>query len=570
MVAARAQSEDTWLILPRDPISSHEAMRLTFREICDKASEFSNGLLRTGLVEKDRPVILVFDNNEQFCVALLGCILAGAIPCVRSPPWLYPRFAAELKQIIDQSRAGLVVVDDTYDASIPDDCRQAASCLTATEVMANAGASAALPAHQPYGAPALIQYSSGSTRAPRGVALSNAAVLSNIRGIGAVLEPASTDVAVSWLPVSHDMGLIASLLFSFYWGLPLVFLSPLTFVAKPARWLWALSKFGGTMSAAPNFAFSLCASKRRVLDEALRGLDLRSWRAAICGAETVQSETVAAFSDRFAGYGFREESLCPAYGLAENSVACTIDSPRRKPRQDIVDREMLETASMATRVSRTDHRRTSVLMSTGRPIPGTQIRIVGDSGGALAEREIGEIEVKGESTMRGYWMSLDATRASVTADGWIRTGDLGYLCDGELYVCGRRKQIIKRAGRCYDAAEMAEIVGRTPGIRRGCVSVFGVPDPVSGSERVVVLAEVKDNWSAFEPTVSAIIESTCGMFGLRPDQVLLLKSGSLPKTSSGKIQVGQCGMLFSAGVLSRGSLFAFPPSEAFDGPPSKR
>ena len=152
---------------------------------------------------------------------------------MRSPPWLYPRFAAELKQIIDQSRAGLVVVDDTYDPSIPDDCREAASCLTATEVMANGSASAALPADQPHGAPALIQYSSGSTRAPRGVALSDAAVISNIRGIGAVLEPTSTDVVVSWLPVSHDMGLIASLLFSFYWGLPLVFLSPLTFVVKP-------------------------------------------------------------------------------------------------------------------------------------------------------------------------------------------------------------------------------------------------------------------------------------------------------------------------------------------------
>jgi acyl-CoA synthetase (AMP-forming)/AMP-acid ligase II len=560
LITARARSTDPWLILPEDPIVGDRAVRVSFRDICEKAREFGGGLARMGRPLEDRPIILVFDNNERFCIALLGCLLAGTIPSVRSPPWLYPRFAAELQEIVEHSRASVIVTDDVYRDSIFDACRQIAPCLTVAEIVALGSGPSASPMERPRANPALLQFSSGSTRVPLGVGLSDAAILSNIRSIGVVLNASARDVVVSWLPVAHDMGLIGSLLFSFYWGMPFVLLSPLEFVGKPARWLWALSRFRGTISAAPNLAFNLCVSAKRVPDAGLQGLDLASWRAAVCGAETVHLDTVRAFTDRFAPHGFREEAFCPAYGLAENSVACAIQAPKMKPRADIVDRDVLETKSRAIEVGSADQR-ASAFMSMGAPIPGTEVRIVNETGIKLPERDVGEIELRGSSMMIGYWRAPDATAAVMTTDGWLRTGDLGYMFGGELYIVGRFKQMIKRGGRCYDAAEMAETAGRVKGVRRGCVSVIGIPDASLGTERIVVLAEVNENAIDFERgTQEDIIAGISGVFGLCPDEVLLLKPGSVPKTSSGKIQIQHCRALYNDGAFSRDSAFSLPPA----------
>jgi acyl-CoA synthetase (AMP-forming)/AMP-acid ligase II len=560
LIGARETSPEPWLILPKDPMRSEDAVRFSFGDICEKARQFALGLLRTRLPLQDRPIILVFDNGERFCVAFLGCLLAGALPSVRSPPWLHPRFAAELQRIVEQSNASLVVVDDGYHDAISDACPQSASCMVIDEIVALGNAPSAWPMVRQPRDLALLQYSSGSTRVPLGVGLSHAAILSNVRSIGAALKVSADDVVVSWLPVAHDMGLIASLIFSVYWGVPFVFLSPLEFVGKPARWLWALSRFRGTISPAPNFAFHLCASPKRVPDAILQGLDLASWRAAICGAETVQLSTVQAFSDRFAPHGFREESFCPAYGLAENSVACTIASPKVEPRADLVDRDLLETKGLATALSAAHGKRACALLSTGAPIDGTQVRIAGEDGRELPVRAVGEIHLRGTSMMSGYWRSPEATAAVMTTDGWLRTGDIGYMSDGELHIVGRCKQMIKRAGRCYDGAEMAEAAGQVPGIRRGCVSVFGIPDAVLGTERIVVLAEVKDHAVDFAPQTQAIVESMSSTFGLRPDEILLLKPGSIPKTSSGKIQSQQCRALYEGGALVSNLMFSFPPA----------
>jgi acyl-CoA synthetase (AMP-forming)/AMP-acid ligase II len=564
VIRERAESDKTWLILPSDPLRGNDARCISYRHICEEAERFASGLLALGLHNHNAPVILIFDNDETFCAAFLGCVIAGAIPITRSPPWLYPRFAAELGCIIEQSGACLVVTDDAHGAFISSVCGEATPCVTLGDVMGRTRSTVTRPTRSasPLDTPLLIQYSSGSTRDPLGVALPETAVLHNIQSIGAVLGASANDVFVSWLPVAHDMGLIASVLYSFYWEMSLVFMSPLTFLSKPARWLWAISRFGGTVSAAPNFAFSLCASPKRVPDEMLSGLNLSTWRSAVSGAEAVQLDTVHQFTKRMQPHGLRAEAMCPAYGLAENSVACTIVAPAVQANAELLGRDSLELDGLAVSAKPGSTDRTLAIMSTGRPIPGTEVRIVDESGNEVLDRRIGEIEFRGTSTMMGYWQNPTASSAVRKEGGWIRSGDLGFGIAGELYIVGRSKQIIKRAGRCFDAAEMAQIAGSVVGVRRGCVSVLSVPDAHLGSERLIVLAEASDDSRSFEDTTTQISLAIVEVFGLRPDEVLLLRSGSLPKSSSGKIQLAQCMKLYSGGAPTDGLIFSsLRPSE---------
>jgi acyl-CoA synthetase (AMP-forming)/AMP-acid ligase II len=328
------------------------------------------------------------------------------------------------------------------------------------------------PMRRESGDPALIQYTSGSTGDPKGVLLSHANLLANIRAIGQALAVRPDDVTVSWLPLYHDMGLIGKWLGSLYHGVPLVLMSPIAFLSRPSRWLAAVHAHSGTVSAAPNFAFDLCVHK--IPDEDVQGLDLRSWRLAMNGSEAVSPDTLDRFIRRFTPFGFKASAMCPVYGLAESSVALTMSPIERPPRVDALVREPFERTREVRPTDATDPHALK-FVSCGRPLPDHRIRIVDALGLPLEERVEGHVQFRGPSVTSGYFRNADATRA-VMHEGWMDSGDLGYQADGELFITGRIKDIIIQAGRNICAQEVEEAAAATAGIRKGCIAAFGIQD----------------------------------------------------------------------------------------------
>jgi 1-acyl-sn-glycerol-3-phosphate acyltransferase len=403
---------------------------------------------------------------------------------------------------------------------------------SAATLSAGVGEVALPPVANP-AATALIQYTSGSTGDPKGVVLSHANLLANIRAIGRVIGASSADVFVSWLPLYHDMGLIGAWLGCLYFGAPLYAMSPLSFLARPQSWLRAIHRFRGTISAAPNFAFELCLNK--IDDAELSRLDLSSLRYLGNGAEPVSVVTMRRFIDRFARCGFGAGAMAPVYGLAENAVAVTLPPPGRPPIIDRVDRIVLNTRGIAE-TARPDDANAVELVANGQPIPDHEIRIIDEMGRELGERREGRLEFRGPSATSGYFQNASKTR-ELFHDGWLDTGDRGYTAGGDLFITGRIKDIIIRAGQHIAPHEIEEAVGTVAGLRKNGVAAFGVTDPASGTERVVVLAETDET----DPTAQVTLklraqEAATHIVGGPPDEVVLVEPGAVPKTPSGKIR----------------------------------
>jgi 1-acyl-sn-glycerol-3-phosphate acyltransferase len=365
------------------------------------------------------------------------------------------------------------------------------------------------------------------------VLLSHGNILANVRAIGEAFAIRSDDVAVSWLPLYHDMGLIGLWLGALYFGVPAAIMSPLAFLSRPSRWLWAIHAHRGTISAAPNFAFDLCA--RKITDTEIQGLDLSSWRIAVNGSEAVSPDTIDRFARRFAPYGFRAESMCPAYGLAESSVALTLGAVRRAPRVDHIAREPFERAREIQPVAATDPRALR-FVSCGRPLHHHDVRIVDHADRPVGEREEGRIYFQGPSVTHGYFRNPEATHTAMH-DGWMDSGDLGYQVDGELFVTGREKDLIIQGGRNLCAEEIEAITSRVPGVRPSCVAAFGIPDAATGTERVVVVAETRDPDPAHREALQrAVRDALVTGIGTPPDIVVIADPRTVLKTSSGKIR----------------------------------
>jgi 1-acyl-sn-glycerol-3-phosphate acyltransferase len=394
----------------------------------------------------------------------------------------------------------------------------------------------------------LIQYTSGSTGAPKGVLLSHANVLANIRAIGEAIVIRPDDVAVSWLPLYHDMGLIGSWLASLYFGIPIVILSPLAFLARPARWLWAIHTHRGTVAPAPNFAFDLCV--RRVSDADIEGLDLGSWRLALNGSEPVSPDTIERFTRRFSAYRFKSAAMCPVYGLAESSVALTVPPIGRDPWVDRVVREAFQ-ADREARPAPASDPNPLRFVSCGLPLPGHQVRVVDAAGRPVGGRVEGRIEFQGPSVTSGYFRNPQATQAAMRA-GWMDSGDLGYQADGELFITGRRKDLIIKAGRNLYPQEIEEVVGDVPGIRKGCVAAFGVPDLAAGTERLVIVAESRETLAGrHEGLKATAVDRLVSAIGVPPDEIVIARPGAVLKTSSGKIRRGATRDAYLRGDVAR-------------------
>ncbi|HEX2038444.1 MAG TPA: AMP-binding protein [Acidimicrobiales bacterium] len=381
---------------------------------------------------------------------------------------------------------------------------------------------------------AVLQFTSGSTADPKGVMLPHRVILANLDGAAAAAHlDVDDDVVVSWLPLYHDMGLIGTLTLPMITGTDLVLGAPQDFMAAPARWMEWMSEYGGTATAGPNFAYALAARALRRLEN----LDLSRWRLALNGAEPVDPETMADFCDAAALHGFDPRAAFPAFGMAEVAIAGAFPAPMSGVRLDTVDRQTLETERYAAPVDpKADGARALALL--GRPIPGLEMRICDPAtGDVMRDREVGELEIRGSSVTPGYYKRPDATE-SAFHDGWLRTGDLAYLVDGELVICGRIKDVIVIGGRNLHPEDVERAVASVDGVRAGNVIAFGV-EGRKGREALVVVAETKQPEEA--PAIRrAVVTRVVDAVGVPPTEVVLVAAGSLPKTSSGKLQRSLC------------------------------
>jgi 1-acyl-sn-glycerol-3-phosphate acyltransferase len=526
---------------------------VTYGSLWRDAAAVAAGLTARQVAPGDR-VALLLRTEVAFFQAFFGVLLAGGVPVPLYPPFRadgLEEYARRQSGILRNAGARLLLTFAEAER-VAHLLRPLAPSLSDVITVEGAGHDVRALAVPNIAAAdlALIQYTSGSTGMPKGVALSHANLLANIRAFGDAFDINADDVGVTWLPLYHDMGLIGTWLGALYHGIPLVVMSPLAFLSRPARWLQAFHTHRATLTAAPNFAYDLCV--RKISDEEIDRVDLSSWRCALNGAEAVAASTIDRFCDRFSRYGFRREAMKPVYGLAEASLCVTAPLAGREPRIDRVAREPFERARRIEPATPAD---TSPLMfvGCGRPLRGHDVRIVSARGGVLGERTEGAIHFRGPSVMQGYFHNPEATAEVAQGDGWFDSGDLGYWADGDLFITGRVKDVIIAAGRNIHPQEVEEAAGDVPGVRRGCVAAFGVADSRSGTERLVVVAETRERSASAQGALSdAIVARVVDAIGIPPDQVVIAPPGTVPKSSSGKIRRSATKQLFASGTLGRG------------------
>jgi acyl-CoA synthetase (AMP-forming)/AMP-acid ligase II len=370
----------------------------------------------------------------------------------------------------------------------------------------------------------IIQYTSGSTSSPKGVQLSHDAVISNIESITKCLNINNKSKALGWLPLSHDMGLIGTVLLPIHSKCEVTLIPPISFMLNPKIWVQLLSKYKITVTIGPNFAYALCAHK--FPDELLKSIDLSSLEHCLVGSEPVKSKTLVDFIRKFKKVGLRTESLHPCYGLAENVVAVSIFKQ---------DGTFIEEAHPASSGNGKQNR----FVSMGKPLRGIEVTILDDSGKLLSDNQLGEIAIKGQSLMSGY--VGEKPEYTFTKDGWYLTGDLGWKSKGQLYIAGRKTDLIIRSGVNYYAHDIENALNDLEGVRQGGVACFGITDDEIGTERIIIWAEInlsrKTSKSELENKINNRVFKR---FGFKPDEIEISHRRIIPKTSSGKIRRFHC------------------------------
>ncbi len=520
---------------------------ISYSTLRQGAEAVAQGLRAYGL-QSGQSVAIMLPTSRDYFYCFYGILLAGGVPVPIYPP-------ARLSQIEDHLRRHAGILNNALASiliTVPE-AKAVARLLkshveglhsvTTVQELSVSRAALASPIIKAQDI-AFLQYTSGSTGNPKGVVLTHANLLANIRAMGQATRADSTDVFVSWLPLYHDMGLIGAWLGSLYYAIPFVVMSPLTFLARPERWLWAIHRHRGTLSAAPNFAYELCL--RKIGDHAIEGLDLSSWRMAFNGAEPVNPDTIVNFQQRFAHYGLRPEAITPVYGLAECAVGLAFPPPGRGPIIDHIKRDAFMRAGKALPASE-EEKDALRFVACGQPLPSHQIRIVDAAGHELGEREEGRLEFRGPSTTSGYFRNPEQTRRLFHGE-WLDSGDFAYIAAGDVYLTGRAKDIIIRAGRNIYPYELEEAVGNIPGIRKGCVAVFGSPGPASGTERLIVLAETRETEAIVLDKLRGEINILAmNLLGEPPDDIVLAPPHTVLKTSSGKIRRAASRELYEKG-----------------------
>jgi fatty-acyl-CoA synthase len=519
----------------------------SYADLHDRALRLASALRALGLRRGDL-VALVVGRSESFLTSLFGASMAGVVPASLYPPAAtsdLPRYLEATASVLRSCGARAVI---TSAGLLPhlDTLRGACPALSIVADCETLDAPAAEgPATANDSDIAFVQFTSGSTSAPKGVVITHRNLMANVdafaspAGVGGLAD----DVVASWLPLYHDMGLVGMALGAVYTAVPAVLLTPELFVKRPVEWLRAITRHHATVSFAPNFAYDLCV--RRVKDKEMVGLDLSSWRVAGCGAEPIHASTLAAFAEKFGAVGFRETTFLPSYGLAEHVLAATVSPGGRRLHVESLDADVMTSRRIATHADDPDAETVSVV-GCGFPLPGHQIRIVDDQHGSLPERHIGEIALAGPSVSPGYLNEADLTSRTIR-DGWLFTGDLGYLSNGELFVCGRVKDLIIVNGRKYHPQDLEWGLADLAGIRRGRVVAFGTAE-TGRPDRTVVVVEPSGTVPARELTDS-IRRRIVDVCGLLVDDVVLVPGGTVARTTSGKVRRAATKMSYERGEL---------------------
>ena len=527
----------------------------TYAELRRRARAVATGLRERGMQPR-QTVAIMLPTGPAYFLAFFGILLAGGIPVPIYPPVRPSQIEEHLRRhsrLLHNAQAvALITVPEAKLVArlLQAHVEELRLITTVAELEQESAVWRDVSVHDHD--LAFLQYTSGSTGDPKGVMLTHANLLANLRAMGPRVATNPEDVFVSWLPLYHDMGLIGACLGSLYHGFPLVVMSPLSFLARPARWLWAIHHHRGTLSAAPNFAYELCA--RAIQDQEIEGLDLSSWRMSFNGAEPVNPATIERFIARFKPYGFQPNAMAPVYGLAECSVGLALPPPGRGP---IIDRVRRDIFMASGRAEPADAYDASALLfpACGQPIPDHQLRIVDERGRELPERQEGRLEFKGPSATAGYYRNPAATQRLLPhGDDWLDSGDRAYLAGGDVYLTGRVKDLIIRGGRNIYPYELEQAVGEIAEIRKGCVAAFASADPATGSERLVVVAETRNTQPEILLQLRQQIQSvSIDLLGVPPDAVVLVPPHTVLKTSSGKIRRAAVRELFECNALAHGS-----------------
>jgi acyl carrier protein len=533
--------------------NEREEDSLTYEELWQGAEKIAAGLQQRG-IRPGETVVIMLPTGKDYFFSFYAILLAGAVPVPIYPPVRRSQLEDHLQRhtgILNNCVASMLISMPEAKVIAQLLKSQVGSLREVTTVDELASETKKfLPPAINASDIAFLQYTSGSTGNPKGVVLTHANLLANVRVMGEAVKADSNDVFISWLPLYHDMGLIGAWLGSLYFGVVLVVMSPLSFLMRPQRWLWAIHQYRGTLSASPNFGYELCL--KRITDTDIQGLDLSSLRLAFNGAEPVSPNTIERFTTRFQPFGFRAETMLPVYGLAESAVGLAFPPLNRKPQVDCVQRETFSESAEARPAEPSDEN-ALCFAGSGHPLAGHEIRIVDLDGRELPERQEGYLQFRGPSVTSGYYRNPEATK-NLFQDDWLNSGDLAYMAKGEVFITGRSKDLIIRAGRNIYPHEVEEAVGNIPGVRKGCVAAFGSTDPHTGSEQLVVLAETRETGSEETNRLKKEITTIASdLLSLPPDVVILAPPHTVLKTSSGKIRRSACKELYEKGELGRAS-----------------
>ncbi|MFJ8945141.1 condensation domain-containing protein [Streptomyces sp. NPDC102395] len=516
---------------------------ITYGGLESGARAVAASLQQAGAAPGER-VLLLYPPGLDYITAFFGCLFAGAVPVPAYPPGS-ARTVGRLAAVALDSGAALALT--TADVVPVLEQGAAGTPLAALRTVATDALDPALAArwraHDPApGATAFLQYTSGSTAAPKGVIVTHANLMHNVDMISRAFGVTAASRAVVWLPPYHDMGLIGGILTPLYGGFPVTLMSPMNFLRRPLQWLRTVSDERADVSGGPNFAYEMCA--RAVTDADREGLDLSSWKVAFNGAEPIRPETLAAFTEAFGDCGFRRDSFLPCYGLAEATLFVTGTAAHREPALRAVDPTALQAgradAPAPGAVART-------LVGSGRAFAGQDVRIVSpETLRTLPDTVVGEIWLRGPSVTAGYFGDPERTAQAFgaapadeeSASGYLRTGDLGFLDDGELYVTGRRKDLIIIRGRNFYPTDIERAADHShPGLRKGCGAAFSVEH--EGEQALVLVQEVDGRAVRGldgEQAVAAVRAAVAEQCGVALHDVVLVRPGSIPQTTSGKIQ----------------------------------
>lgn len=517
--------------------SGRDDLPITYDQLLRGASAYA----RVYAHEKIQPgevTILILRHGEDLLYSFWGAVLHGAIPSIM--PFLTEklspeRYRADLSALVSVTRPAAVVTypefhDEIHSALKQGDSVRAVILTDQVESRNELDFDSLSGFQRKPEDIVLLQHSSGTTGLQKGVALSHQAVFNQLDAYGEALKLSREDVVVSWLPLYHDMGLIAGFLMPILSGIPLVLSSPFDWVRAPYKLMQSVTKYKGTLSWLPNFAYNFCAGKIRGRD--LEGVDLSSWRAVINCSEPVRWESHNAFYEKFKACGLKLEALQTSYAMAENVFGVTQSDLARQPQVEEIDRE----AFMIERVARpaSNGRPAMKMMSSGRPLKNTRIRILDEKGRDVNERVIGEIALYSDCMLTGYYNRPEITKKAFL-DGWYLTGDYGYLSDGEVFVSGRKKDMIIVGGKNVYPQDLESLTYEVPGVHAGRSVAFGIFDEEQGTEEVVIIAEVDSDDPAHQDRIAdEIRQHVTKNSAIALRHVKVVGPKWIVKTSSGK------------------------------------